>query len=112
MFDNTNPSILIFKNGEKIISYLQEAYSEEDSSKGVFIIINYPYLLHFIEQADSTEVKIKFEKWCPFSVSGSFKIPYDSVLSIGEPDANISATYSEKIQDYLKTQQVENDQVN
>lgn len=107
--ENSVPSILILKNGEKVISYLQEAYSDESEEKGICIIINYPYILNYEEDDNSGEIKIKFEKWCPFSISKNFKIPYDSVLTIGEPEKNLATAYSEKILEYLKTEQLQND---
>ena len=68
-----NPSIVVLKTGEKLITILQEVFEGEDLS-------------------------VKFSKWCPYSVETSFRIPYDGILTIGQPDPGLTQAYMAKVE--------------
>jgi hypothetical protein len=49
---------------------------------------------------DENEVRIIFQQWSPFSKSLQFRIPFDYVVSIGEPKDQILEKYIETVQPY------------
>ena len=93
--------IIVFKNGERVITTLQEVYEGEgDDKRGVCLLMTHPYILDLIEipNADSEmNLQVKFSKWCPYSVDFQFRVPYDAVLAIGEPDTGLLNAYRGKI---------------
>jgi len=98
-----NPSIVILKTGEKLITYLQEAFEGEgDNQKGICLVMTHPYELYLIDtntkKKQEQDLQVKFSKWCPYSINTQYRIPYDGVLAIGQPDPGLSDAYSEKIQ--------------
>lgn len=98
-----NPSIIILKTGEKLITILQEVFEGEgDNRKGICLLMNHPYELKLIEVSNvenpEQDLQVKFSKWCPYSIDTSFKIPYDGVLAIGEPDPGLTGAYQAKIE--------------
>lgn len=116
------PSIVILKTGEKLITILQEAFEGEgDDQKGICLVMNHPYVLSLIsiENQDNPEqdLQVKFSKWCPYATDVQFRIPYDGVLAIGQPDLGLSQAYQAKIEQHdqitenLKQQQEEIEKV-
>lgn len=100
---NVNPSIVILKTGEKLITYLQEAFEGEgDNQKGICLIMTHPYELYLInvntKKKVEQDLQVKFSRWCPYSIDTQFKIPYDGVLAIGQPDPGLAEAYSAKIE--------------
>jgi hypothetical protein len=97
-----NPSIVVLKTGEKLITVLQEAFEGEgEEQKGICLVMNYPYELDLINVSNvdnpEQDLQVKFSRWCPYSVDTQFRIPYDSVLAIGQPDTGLSQAYQAKI---------------
>ena len=43
------------------------------------------------------EYQIKFSKWNPYSSDWQFKIPYDGVLTISNPEDGLKEAYENKI---------------
>jgi sporulation protein YlmC with PRC-barrel domain len=88
------------KSGERLIAGLAEFTNE--NGVGVGFIIRNPYILGMMpagevsSEGDPTQFQINFTKWFPFSSDNQFKIPYNTVVAIGEPDANILNVYLEK----------------
>ena len=106
-------TIVVLKSGETIITNLQEVYSGEgDEKKGICLMLNYPYKvsIHLPEKKRGKpvegEVQVELSKWCPFSIDIQFKIPYDSVLSIGKPEPKLEEAYKIKVDQYKLKQQV------
>lgn len=98
-----NPSIAVLKTGEKLITILQEAFEGEgDNQKGICLVMSYPYELHLVDvnnqQNPEQDLQVKFSKWCPYSIDTQFRIPYDGVLAIGQPDPGLSQAYLAKIE--------------
>lgn len=98
-----NPSIVVLKTGEKLITILQEVFEGEDEDrKGVCLVMNYPYELSLFsapnEQDPEKDLSVKFSKWCPYSVETSFRIPYDGILTIGQPDPGLTQAYMAKVE--------------
>ena len=107
---NLEPSIVVLKTGEKLITILQEAFEGEgEDKKGICLIMNYPYELSLIqtpnEENPEMDLQVKYSKWCPYSMETSFRIPYDGILTIGTPDPGLSQAYRAKIE-YAKGAEV------
>lgn len=97
-----NPSIVILKTGEKIITVLQEAFEGEgDNQKGICLVMNHPYELFLMNINDQEnpeqDLQVKFSKWCPYAVDTQYRIPYDGVLAIGQPDPGLAQAYQAKV---------------
>jgi len=97
-----NPSIVVLKTGEKLITILQEVFEGEgDTKKGVCLVMNYPYELSLIavpnEDDPEKDLQVKYSKWCPYSLESSFRIPYDGILTIGAPDPGLTSAYMAKV---------------
>ena len=101
--------IIVFKNGERVITTLQEVFEGEgDDKRGVCLLMTHPYVLDLIEipNADSEmNLQVKFSKWCPYSVDFQFRVPYDTVLAIGEPDTGLAQAYREKVDSLQATKE-------
>lgn len=100
-----NPSIVILKTGEKLITILQEAFEGKgEEQKGICLIMTHPYELSLISIGNQTnpeqDLQVKFSKWCPYAIDTQFRIPYDSVLAIGQPDSGLAQAYQAKIDQY------------
>ena len=97
-----NPSIVILKTGEKLITILQEAFEGEgEDQKGICLVMNHPYELALInvnnQENPEQDLQVKFSRWCPYAVDTQYRIPYDGVLAIGQPDAGLAQAYKVKI---------------
>jgi hypothetical protein len=100
-----NPSIVVLKTGEKLITVLQEAFDGEgENQKGICLVMNHPYELSLVEnkKKQDQDLQVKFGKWCPYATDVQFRIPYDGVLAIGSPDAGLAEAYKAKIEEYTK----------
>jgi hypothetical protein len=99
--ENTNASILVLKTGTQLICDLKEVFDgENENKKGVCLLMVHPYELSLIAtdtENSQQDLQVKFSKWCPYSVDYQYKIPYDSVMAIGVPDAGLEQAYRAKI---------------
>lgn len=98
-----NPSIVILKTGEKLITILQEAFEGDgDNQKGICLVMTHPYELYLInvnnQENPEQDLQVKFSKWCPYSIDTQYRIPYDGVLAIGQPDPGLAQAYLTKIE--------------
>lgn len=97
-----NPSVVILKTGEKLITVLQEAFEGEgDNQKGICLVMNHPYELALMsinnQENPDQDLQVKFSKWCPYAVDTQYRIPYDGVLAIGQPDPGLAQAYQAKV---------------
>lgn len=95
-------SVVILKSGDQILCDLQEVFDgDSENRKGICLLMRHPYLLNIVEvplqEKVGTDLQVKFTRWCPYSVDTQFKLPYDSVLSVGTPDASLAEAYEQKI---------------
>ena len=102
---NVNPSIVVLKTGEKLITVLQEAFEGEgDNQKGICLVMSHPYELYLIgvnnQENPEQDLQVKFSKWCPYSIDTQYRIPYDGVLAIGQPDPGLAQAYLAKIEQF------------
>ena len=100
-----NPSIVVLKTGEKLITVLQEAFEGEgDNQKGICLVMSHPYELYLIgvnnQENPEQDLQVKFSKWCPYSIDTQYRIPYDGVLAIGQPDPGLAQAYLAKIEQF------------
>ena len=98
-----NPSIVVLRTGEKVITILQEVFEGEgEERKGVCLVMNYPYELSLmsVDNQDNPEqdLQVKYTKWCPYSIDSQYRIPYDGILTIGVPDGGLAAAYLQKVE--------------
>ncbi len=101
------PTVVILKTGEKLITMLQEAFEGKgEEQRGVCLIMNHPYTLELInvENTDKPDqdLQVKYSRWCPFSIETQFRIPYDGVLSLGDPDPGLAQAYLMKVEEAEK----------
>jgi hypothetical protein len=102
-----NPTIVVMKNGERLLTILEEVFgkqseeSEESSPIGLMLVN--PFLLEMYEE--DSEVKVRFTKWCPYSTDSKFRIPYDVVTCIAVPDPNLAAAYRTKVEALEQSQE-------
>jgi hypothetical protein len=97
-----NPSIVILKTGEKLITVLQEVFEGQgEDKKGICLVMNHPYELTLINvlntETPEQDLQVKYSKWCPYSTDVQFRIPYDGVLAIGQPDPGLASAYQIKV---------------
>ena len=99
------PKVLLMKSGERILAGLSELTDKEGN--GVCFVIRCPYILtmspagEVSTEGEPTQFQVNFTRWFPFSSDVQFKIPYTSVVAIGEPDQNILNVYLEKFGETL-----------
>jgi hypothetical protein len=88
---------------------LKEVFEEGEGEekKGICLLMIHPYVLSLIsvENSDNPQqdLQVKFSKWCPYSISTQFKIPYDSVMAIGACDPGLGAAYLNKVEQVEET---------
>ncbi len=98
-------SILTLKTGDRVIAELKEIFDEEgDNKKGICLLMEEPYILQmdgstpqYITEQVGAEYQIRFSKWNPYSSDWQFKIPYDSVMTISNPEPGLEEAYKNKI---------------
>lgn len=103
-------TIVTMKNGERIITVLEEVFGkpedgEEIESKPLGLALVNPFLLEMYEEEG--DVKVKFSRWCPYSIDTTFRIPYDVVMCIGNPDVNLEQAYYAKVEAQEKARELE-----
>ena len=110
--------IVTLKTGDQLICELKELYSGEgEDKKGICLLVDHPYVLSIIDatpqyltEETGDELQVKFSKWNPYSVDDQFKLPYDSVMTIGNPEPGLQDAYLRKIAKLQKneTEVIEN----
>jgi len=103
-------SILTFKTGDRVIAELKEVYDgEDDNKKGVCLLMEEPYILNleggqpqYLTEQYGMEYQVRFSKWNPYSSDSHYKIPYDSVMTISNPESGLETAYVNKIEEKKK----------
>ena len=93
------PKIILLKTGERIISALGEI-KDQETDKGICLLFKCPYILTLV-QNDEGKYNVNFTKWIPYSTEDQFKIPYDSVIAIGDVEPEILEIYIERFGDKI-----------
>ena len=107
-------SIVTMKTGDRIITELKEIFDGEgDDKKGVCLLMEDPYILNldsgqpqYLTEAHGMEYQVRFSKWNPYSPDWQFKIPYDCVMTISQPEPGLENAWQQKITEKNK---LEND---
>ena len=107
-------SIVTFKTGERVITELKEIFDgEADNKKGVCLLMEDPYILNldsaqpqYLTEAHGMEYQVRFSKWNPYSPDWQFKVPYDCVMTISQPEPGLENAWQQKITEKNK---LEND---
>ena len=97
------PSVVVLKTGEKLITILQEAYEGEgEERKGICLVMNFPYELSLSSvpnpENPERDLQVKFSKWCPYAIEQEYRIPYDGILTVATPDPGLARAYRAKIE--------------
>ena len=107
-------SILTLKTGERVIAELKEIFDGEgEERKGICLLMEEPYILNldgatpqYLTEQLGTEYQIRFSKWNPYSVDSHYKIPYDCIMTISNPEPGLQQAYENKI---AQKKELEND---
>lgn len=107
-------SIVTFKTGERVITELKEIFDgEADNKKGVCLLMEDPYILNldsaqpqYLTEAHGMEYQVRFSKWNPYSTDWQFKVPYDCVMTISQPEPGLENAWQQKI---TEKKELEND---
>jgi len=96
---------MILNSGERIISGVSEVTDE--NGQGICLLLKCPYILDMAPTGDyntdgnPSQFSINFTKWFAYSKSEEFRIPYTSVVALGEPEDGILDVYMKKFGDKL-----------
>ena len=107
-------SIVTLKTGERVITELKEIFDGEgDNKKGVCLLMEDPYILNldsgtpqYLTEAHGMEYQVRFSKWNPYSPDWQFKLPYDSVMTISNPEPGLEQAWKQKL---TEKKELEND---
>ena len=107
-------SIVPLKTGERVITELKEIFDGEgDNKKGVCLLMEDPYILNldsaqpqYLTEAHGMEYQVRFSKWNPYSTDWQFKVPYDCVMTISQPEPGLENAWQQKI---TEKKELEND---
>lgn len=95
--------ILKLQGGEQLISGISEI--SNDKGEGLGFQVTHPFLLDLVPTGDlnpegqPVSFNINFTRWVSCSSDTTFRIPYSSVVAIGEPEPSIIETYKGKFGD-------------
>ena len=98
-------SIVTLKTGDRIITELKEAFDDgTKEKKGICLIMENPYILtldgstpQYLTEQHGMEYQVRFSKWNPYSPDTMFKIPYDGILTISNPEPGLQKAYEQKL---------------
>ena len=99
------PKILLFQNGERVIAGVGEIRG--DDGQGLCLVIKCPYILSMVplvgekENGSPEQFNVNFTKWIAYSSDDQYKIPYSSIIAIGEVEEEILDIYLNKFADKL-----------
>ena len=97
------PKVMLLNSGERIISGVSEV--TDDNGQGICLLLKCPYILdmaptgEYNDEGNPSQFSINFTKWFAYSKSDEFRIPYSSIVAIGEPEDGILDVYLKKFGD-------------
>ena len=108
-------SVVTLKTGERIITELKEIFDgEEDNKKGVCLLMEEPYILtldgstpQYLTEQTGMEYQVRFSKWNPYSPDWQFKVPYDSVMTISNPEPGLQDAYEKKVKEKKEIESIQ-----
>ena len=98
-------SVVTLKTGDRIITELKEVFDGEgEDRKGICLIMEDPYVLNldgatpqYLTEAAGAEYQVRFSKWNPYTNDWQFKLPYDCVMTISNPEPGLQNAWQEKV---------------
>lgn len=98
-------SIVTLKTGDRVITELKEAFNGEgEDKKGICLIMEEPFILtldgaqpQYLTEQYGMEYQVRFSKWNPYSPDTMFKIPYDCIMTISNPEPGLQNAYEQKL---------------
>jgi len=107
-------SVVTLKTGERIITELKEIFDgEEDNKKGVCLLMEEPYILtldgstpQYLTEQTGMEYQVRFSKWNPYSPDWQFKVPYDCVMTISNPEPGLQDAYDKKVKQKKESESI------
>jgi len=98
-------SIVTLKTGDRIITELKEVFDGEgEDKKGVCLLMEDPYILtldggtpQYLTEQHGMEYQVRFSKWNPYATDSHFKIPYDCVMTISNPEPGLENAWQQKL---------------
>ena len=99
------PRVMILHSGERIIAGVSEVTDE--NGQGLCLLLRCPYILEmaptgeYNAEGNPSQFSINFTKWFAYSTSDEFRVPYASVVAIGEPEEGILDVYMKRFGDKL-----------
>ena len=110
-------SVVTLKTGDRVITELKEIFnSEEDERQGICLLMEDPYILNldsgqpqYLTEQHGMEYQVRFSKWNPYSTDSQFKLPYDSVMTISNPEPGLEQAWKQKL---TEKKELENDGTN
>lgn len=97
------PKVMILHSGERIIAGVSEVTDE--NGQGLCLLLRCPYILDMVptgeynNEGNPSQFSINFTKWFAYSTSDEFRVPYASVVAIGEPEEGILDVYMKRFGD-------------
>lgn len=97
------PRVMILQSGERIIAGVSEVTDE--NGQGLCLLLRCPYILdmaptgEYNNEGNPSQFSINFTKWFAYSTSDEFRVPYASVVAIGEPEEGILDVYMKRFGD-------------
>ena len=97
------PRVMILQSGERIIAGVSEVTDE--NGQGLCLLLRCPYILdmaptgEYNAEGNPSQFSINFTKWFAYSTSDEFRVPYASVVAIGEPEEGILDVYMKRFGD-------------
>lgn len=97
------PRVMILNSGERIIAGVSEVTDE--NGQGLCLLLRCPYILEmaptgeYNAEGNPSQFSINFTKWFAYSTSDEFRVPYASVVAIGEPEEGILDVYMKRFGD-------------
>ena len=111
---NMAVSVVTLKTGERIITELKEIFDGEgDGKKGVCLLMEEPYILtldgstpQYLTEQTGMEYQVRFSKWNPYSPDWQFKVPYDCVMTISNPEPGLQDAYDKKVKQKKESESI------
>ena len=93
---------LKMRTGEIVLTGIRQVF--DDNNQPVCYELFHPYTLELIPQKEDylsedltqTNFTVNYIRWFPTTKDPSFKIPFDAIVAIGNPDDELLKTYIDK----------------
>jgi hypothetical protein len=90
--------IVLLKTRQQVITKLSELRDENDNP--FCFLMEVPLIVDISPQSTPEDLKIAFSQLMPFSSTPAFRIPFDHVITIGDPKQGVLEKYIEIVKPY------------